>query len=172
MVDRINHVKVVTPEPELVDAFLREVTDVPAGWPLGGSAARDPLPPDAPLGPGGELTMDDVMQRLNAGGDARGDAGGDAGGGGGGEFAGFITGDATSRQFQIFKSEGNAAFWAVCIGTRNIEQAWERCKARGVPATPITVADWNERDNIRNFFCMVGGVTFEVIRVEPKETST
>ena len=30
-------------------------------------------------------------------------------------------------------------------------------------------ADWNERDNIRNFFCRVDGITFEVIRVEPKE---
>jgi len=157
--DRINHVKVVTPEPELVDAFLREVTDVPGGWPLGASAGRDPLPSDAPLGPGGELTMDEIMQRRNGG--TAGD----------GEFGGFITGDSTSRQFQIFKSD-NAAFWAVCIGTRDIERAWERCKARGVPATPITVADWNERDNIRNFFCIVGGVTFEVIRVEPKGTST
>ena len=157
--DRINHVKVVTPEPELVDAFLRQVTEVPAGWPLGESAGRDPLPPDAPLGPGGELTMDEIMQRRNGGASD------------GGEFAGFIAGDSTSRQFQIFKSD-NAAFWAVCIGTRNIEQAWERCKQRGVPATPITVADWNERDNIRNFFCIVGGVTFEVIRVEPKGTST
>jgi hypothetical protein len=157
--DRINHVKVVTPEPELVDAFLREVTEVPAGWPLGESAGRDPVPPDAPLGPGGELTMDEIMQRRNGGASD------------GGEFGGFITGDSTSRQFQIFKSD-NAAFWAVCIGTRDIERAWERCKARGVPATPITVADWNERDNIRNFFCIVGGVTFEVIRVEPKGTST
>jgi len=95
----------------------------------------------------------------------------EGGAAGNSEFGGFITGDSTSRQFQIFKSD-NAAFWAVCIGTRNIEQAWERCKARGVPATPITVADWNERDNIRNFFCIVGGVTFEVIRVEPKGTNT
>ena len=156
MVDRINHVKVVTPQPELVDAFLREVTDVPAGWPLGASVGRDPVPPDAPLGPGGELTMDEIMQRRE---------GGEAGDS---EFGGFITGDSTSRQFQIFKSN-NAAFWAVCIGTRDIERAWERCKARGVPATPITVADWNERDNIRNFFCLVGGVMFEVIRVEPKQ---
>jgi hypothetical protein len=159
MVDRINHVKVVTPHPELVDAFLREVTDVPAGWPLGASVGRDPVAADAPLGPGGELTMDEIMQRREGG--AAGNS----------EFGGFITGDSTSRQFQIFKSD-NAAFWAVCIGTRNIEQAWERCKARGVPATPITVADWNERDNIRNFFCIVGGVTFEVIRVEPKGTNT
>jgi len=152
--DRINHVKVVTTHPELVDAFLREVTDVPAGWPLGEQSGRDPLPPDAPLGPGGELTMEDVMGSRGAS-----------------QSAGYITGDSQSRQFQIFKSD-TSAFWAVCVGTRNVEAAWERCKARGVPATPITVADWNERDNIRNFFCIVGGLVFEVIRVEPKGAST
>ena len=38
-----------------------------------------------------------------------------------------------------------------------------------VGGTPITVADWNERDNIRNFFCVVGDLMFEVIRVEPKQ---
>ena len=90
---------------------------------------------------------------------------------GGSETVGFITGDSTSRQFQILKSSGDAAFWAICIGTRNIEGAHEKCLARGIPATPITVADWNERDNIRNFFCRVGGLTFEVIRVESKGAS-
>ena len=153
--DRINHVKVVTPEPELVDAFLREVCEIPEGWPLGAQAAELRPGPLAPLGPGGELTMDDVMVQR-----------------GGSEAVGYITGDSTSRQFQIFKSStGNAAFWAICIGTRNIEGAHEKCLARGIPATPITVADWNEHDNIRNFFCVVGGVTFEVIRVEPKGAS-
>ena len=147
--DRINHVKLVTPEPELVDAFLREVCEIPEGWPLG-TQANDAGPgPLVPLGPGGELSMDDVMVQR-----------------GGSETVGFITGDSTSRQFQILKSSGDAAFWAICIGTRNIEGAHEKCLARGIPATPITVADWNERDNIRNFFCRVGGLTFEVIRVE------
>jgi hypothetical protein len=148
--DRINHVKLVTPEPELVDAFLREVCEIPEGWPLGAQAAAARPGPDAPLGPGGELSMDDVTQQR-----------------GGTETVGFITGDTQSRQFQIFKSD-RSAFWAICIGTRNIEAAHERCQARGIPATPITVADWNERDNIRNFFCVVGGLVFEVIRVEPK----
>ncbi|HXY91151.1 MAG TPA: hypothetical protein VEP49_01620 [Acidimicrobiia bacterium] len=149
--DRINHVKLVTPEPELVDAFLREVCDIPEGWPLGPSGNR--LGPLAPLGPGGSITMDAINDR-------RGTT----------EPVGFITGDSQSRQFQIFKSD-HAAFWAICIGTRNIEAAHERCLARGIPATPITVADWNERDNIRNFFCIVGGLMFEVIRVEPKAAS-
>jgi hypothetical protein len=151
--DRINHVKLVTPEPGLVDAFLREVCDIPEGWPLSPESDAARPGPLAPLGPGGELTQDDVMGQR-----------------GRGEPVGFITGDSTSRQFQIFKSD-RSAFWAICIGTRNIEAAHERCQARGIPATPITVADWNERDNIRNFFCVVGGLMFEVIRVEPKGAS-
>ena len=40
--DRINHVKVVTPEPELVDAFLREVCDIPEGWPLSPQPSGSP----------------------------------------------------------------------------------------------------------------------------------
>ncbi len=152
--DRINHVKLVTPEPELVDAFLREVCEIPEGWPLGAQSTEAGPGPLVPLGPGGELSMDDVLAQR-----------------GGTETVGFITGDSQSRQFQILKSPGNAAFWAICIGTRNIEGAHEKCHARGIPATPITVADWNERDNIRNFFCVVGGLMFEVIRVEPKGAS-
>jgi hypothetical protein len=148
IVDRINHVKLVTPQPAHVDAFLRQVCDVPEGWPLG--AGVEPLPPDAPLGPGGELSQDAVIAQRNA----------TMGGG-------FITGSPDSRQFQIFSSDA-PLIWAVCIGTRHIERAHERCQERGIPATTITVADWNERDNIRNFFCVVGGIMFEVIRVEPK----
>ena len=152
--DRLNHVKIVTPNPEYVDAFLREVCDVPEGWPLGGA---ERLPPDAPLGEGGELSMDDVVGRRGAGDGVVG-------------AAGFIVGSPESRQFQVFKSDA-PSIWAICIGSRYIERAHERCLARGIPATPITVADWNERDNIRNFFCIVGGVMFEVIRVEPKESA-
>jgi hypothetical protein len=153
--DRINHVKLVTPEPELVDAFLREVCAIPEGWPLGTQVGRERLAPDAPLGPGGDLDMDAVLGRRS-----------------GGATNGFITGNPESRQFQILQTDGPPAFWAICIGTRDIEGAYEKCKARGIPATPITVADWNERDNIRNFFCIVGGLMFEVIRVEPKGAST
>jgi hypothetical protein len=114
--DRINHVKVVTPEPELVDAFLREVCEIPEGWPLSEQSAELRPGPLAPLGPGGEITMEEVMG-------PRGPS----------DAVGFITGDSTSRQFQIFKSAGNAAFWAVCIGTRNIEAA-TRSAWRGIPA--------------------------------------
>ena len=33
--DRLNHVKILTPDPEAVNAFLTEVLDVPAGWSMG-----------------------------------------------------------------------------------------------------------------------------------------
>ena len=151
--DRINHVKLVTPEPAAVDAFLREVCDIPEGWPLGDRAGEPALAPDAPLGPGGSLQAGDVFAR-------RATTGTD----------GFIAGDTRSRQFQILRGD-TPAFWAICISTRHIESVHEKCRLRGIPATPITVADWNERDNIRNFFCIVGGLMFEVIRVEPKETA-
>jgi hypothetical protein len=152
--DRINHVKIRTPHPEIVDAFLRQVCEIPEGWPLG--AGSTPLPPDAPLGPGGTLELADMTGDPDADGETRG---------------GFIAGDERSRQFQIFGSP-TPRIWAICIGSRHVERAHERCIERGIPATPVWVADWNERDNIRNFFCRVDGITFEVIRVEPKEASS
>jgi len=148
MPSRINHVKVVCPHPEVVNAFLTQVCDVPEGWPLG--AGSPELPDDAPLGPGGDLPLEVI-------GETRGS----------GEGYGYIAGDPTSRQLQIFHS-GTSRYWAICVSTRFIEGVYDKAKARGVPCTPVTVADWNDRDNIRNFFCIVDGLMFEVIRVEPK----
>jgi hypothetical protein len=156
MPNRINHVKLISPQPEVINAFLTQVCDIPEGWPLGSSG--EPLPPDAPLGPGGDLPMEIIGERRRVT---------DSGSTGG---TGFIAGDSTSRQFQIFRGDP-ADFWAICISTRNIEQVYERAKQRGVPCTPVTVADWNERDNIRNFFCIVGDLMWEIIRVEPKAAS-
>jgi len=48
----------------------------------------------------------------------------------------------------------------------------QRCQARGVPVTPVNAADWSAPDNIRFFFCMVGGVVFEVITFYPKSDTT
>jgi hypothetical protein len=141
-------VKLITPEPEVINAFLTQVCDIPEGWPLG--QANEPLAADAPLGLGGDLPMEVINERRKT-----------TGGGG------AIAGDPSSRQFQILQGEP-ADFWAICISTRDIEGIYERAKARGVPCTPITVADWNERDNIRNFFCIVADLMFEIIRVEPK----
>jgi hypothetical protein len=148
MPSRINHIKLITPAPEVVDAFLREVCDIPAGWPLGQGSTS--LPPGTPLGPGGALPPDAMHHRSRVSGPG-----------------GFIAGTPESRQFQIRRGEP-AAFWAICISTRHIEEVYRRCQQRGVPCTPVTVADWTERDNIRNFFCVVGGLMFEVVRVEPK----
>jgi hypothetical protein len=149
MPSRINHVKLIVPQPALVSAFLTQVCDIPGGWPLGEKG--ETVSPDSPLGPGGDLPMEAIGQRRTT-----------TGGGG------FIAGDSSSRQFQILQGEP-ANFWAICISTRHLEDVYERAKARGVPCTPITVVDWNERDNIRNFFCIVGDLMWEIIRVEPKE---
>jgi hypothetical protein len=81
---RLNHVKVVTPEPERVDAFLRQVCDIPEGWPL--TPGSLPLGPDIALGPGGELPRAEVTDRRRTTGDV-----------------GFVAGSPDSRQFQIFK---------------------------------------------------------------------
>jgi hypothetical protein len=32
--DRINHVKIVSPDPDAIDRFLTEVLEIPAGWAL------------------------------------------------------------------------------------------------------------------------------------------
>ena len=148
MPSRLNHVKIITPEPEVVDAFLRQVCDVPEGWPL--NPASIALGPEAPLGPGGELPRSELTERRRVTGER-----------------GFIAGSSDSRQFQIFEG-GPAACWAVCISTRHVEDVHARAATRGVPCTPIDMADWNERDNVRFFFCLVGGLLFEVMRVEPK----
>ena len=150
MPSRLNHVKIVTSQPAVVDAFLREVCDIPEGWALGGQIPRHPE--GAPLGPGGNLPEGIQAERRRASG--RG---------------GFVTGDAGSRQFQIMESEVNHSFWAICISTRHVEDVHAKAVVRGVPCTAIQVADWSPKDHIRFFFCEVGKLLFEVIRVEPKE---
>jgi hypothetical protein len=149
MPSRLNHVKIVCPQPAVVDAFLREVCDVPEGWALG---EFEKLAEGEPLGPGGSLPENIQAQKRQATG--RG---------------GFITGDSNSRQFQIMESESNDYFWAVCISTRYVEDVHAKAMARGVPCTPVTVTDWSPKDNIRFFFCEVGKLMFEIIRVEPKD---
>ncbi len=154
MPSRINHVKIVTPQPAVVDAFLREVCDIPEGWALGsGEIARHRA--GAPLGPGGSLPDDIQVQKRQATG--RG---------------GFITGDASSRQFQIMESATNDYFWAICISTRHVEDVHRKAIERGVPCTSIHVTDWSANDNIRFFFCEVGKLMFEIIRVEPKDATS
>ena len=147
--DRINHVKIVTPEPEAVDRFLREVLDIPKGWPLPAfeKAAPTPAHPPAPRHP---VTWESVIAR-------RGDDG----------SGGFITGSTESRQFQILRGP-RAGIWSVAVGTRHIERAHVRCVELGIPCSDVQLVDWNERDGVRAFFAEVGGILFEVMRVEAK----
>ena len=145
--DRLNHIKIVTPDPDAVDRFLREVLDVPEGWPVSPAAdvsgSTQPSSSDA----GDALTMEDI--------DAfRGASGGD----------GYIVGSPDSRQFQVFAGE-RPHIWAVAIGTRNIERAHERCMEREIPCTGLELANWNDGE-VRFFFARVGGILFEVLRVE------
>jgi hypothetical protein len=146
MPNRINHVKLVTPRPDLVNAFLTQVCDIPEGWQIG--ADQLVIGPEVPLGPGGQLPMSAVGERRGAT-----------------ERAGYITGDARSRQLQVFLGE-TGTFWAVCISTRDVEKIHQRATERGVPCTPVAVADWTEHDQIRYFFCLVGDLVWEVMTVE------
>lgn len=145
--DRLNHVKIVTPDPDAVDRFLREVLDVPEGWELG---PREPAPAEVvspARAPDGSFTQDSVMA-FRAG---RG-------------LGGMITGSTESRQFQIFQGD-RPHIWAVAVGTRNLEEAHRRCLERGVPCTEPTVSEWSE-GTIRFFFAEAGGIVFEVMRIE------
>jgi hypothetical protein len=144
--DRVNHVKIVTPEPEAVDQFLREVLEVPEGWPL---PRGEPVPVYAPV-PEKQVTWESVMA-------LRGDDG----------SGGFITGSTESRQFQILRGP-KPHIWSVAVGTRHIERAHERCVERSIPCSDMELVDWNEKDGVRAFFAEVGGIMFEVMRVEAK----
>jgi hypothetical protein len=144
--DRINHVKIVTPEPETVDRFLREVLEIPEGWVIPAARPARAYPPIEPS----PVTWPSVIAR-------RGDDG----------SGGFITGSSESRQFQILRGP-HAHLWSIAVGTRHIERAHERCVERGIPCSDVQLVDWNERDGVRAFFAEVGGILFEVMRVEPK----
>ena len=145
--DRVNHVKIVTPEPEAVDRFLREVLEVPEGWEI----PRTEDPGDHAPATAREVSWERVLE-------LRGDDG----------SGGFITGSPRSGQFQILRGP-RAHIWSVAVGTRHIERAHERCVERGIPCSDVRLVDWNERDGVRAFFAEVGGIMFEVMRVEPKE---
>lgn len=149
--DRINHVKIVSPDPAAVDRFLQEVVEIPGGWPLGSLDGYEP-PADV-HGPareaGGPLTMDGVME-------FRGPTQ---------VTGGFITGDPKSRQFQIFQGD-QPKVWGVAIGTRDLEGAHQRCVERGIPCTDVQLTEWHDGGSIRFFFAEVGGIVFEVLRAE------
>jgi hypothetical protein len=143
--DRINHVKIVSPEPEAVDRFLREVLDIPKGWELPGREPAGAHPPATPR----EMSWENVLR-------LRGDDG----------SGGFITGSSESRQFQILRG-AEPRIWSVAVGTRNLERAHARCVERGIPCSSPELVPWGD-GGIRAFFAEVGGIVFEVMRVEAR----
>ncbi len=145
--DRINHVKIVTPEPEAVERFLTEVLEFPDGWTIPGAKPVRSHPPVPPR----PVTWESVLRRRGAD-----------------ESGGYICGTAESRQFQILRGT-EPRLWSVAVGTRHVERAHQRCKERGIPCSDVQLVDWNERDGVRAFFAEVGGIMFEVMRVEPRE---
>jgi hypothetical protein len=150
--DRVNHVKIVTPDPGAVRAFLTEVLDIPDGWHLGDV----PAPPPEVVGPArnadGTFTLDGLFTW-------NGLAGGESPGG-------MIVGSEASRQFQIFHAP-EPKIWGVAVGTRHIERAHDRCIERGLPCSEIRGTAWGQDGGgIRFFFVEVGGVVFEVMRIE------
>jgi glyoxalase/bleomycin resistance protein/dioxygenase superfamily protein len=145
--DRINHVKIVTPDPAAIDTFLREVVDIPEGWPLGGG----PGPAGEVQSPARDGHGNFTMESVN---EFRGSSS---------SFGGFITGSTESRQFQIFQADA-PKIWGIAIGTRHLERAHERCVERGIPCTEPTVTAWGDDGTINFFFAEVGGIVFEVMR--------
>jgi hypothetical protein len=147
---RINHVKLVSPEPEAVDAFLREVAEIPAGFPLP-AAERVPDPVTAaqskPAAPG-VVTLADVARARGADGSG-----------------GVIVGDEKSRQFQVLRGP-DAHLWSVAIGIRDLEAAHRRARDRGLPVSDIDVVPFGAGQCVRYFFVRVGGLLFELMRVE------
>ena len=116
MPSRINHVKLVSPHPELINAFLTQVCDIPEGWPLGAGKA---VGPDVPLGPGGDLPMEAIGARRQTSMEAIGAQRQSS------EETGFIAGDSTSRQVQIFG--GPTAF----LGHLHLVPLYRRCLRAG-----------------------------------------
>ncbi len=147
VMDRLNHVKIVTPEPEAVDRLLREVLEVPEGWELEGAKPA----PDYPPLPAEPVTWASILER-------RGDDG----------SGGFITGSTESRQLQILRGP-TPRIWSVAIGTRHLERAHQRCRERGIPCSDVELVPWGEKEDVSAFFAEVGGIVFEVMRVEPRQ---
>jgi hypothetical protein len=149
-VDRLNHVKIVTPDPAAIDRFLREVVDIPEGWPLG--TLSDDAPGDV-RSPARDADGNFTAESVAAFRDPSTAA----------SFGGFITGSTDSRQFQI--TAGSAPkVWGIAIGTRHLERAHERCVERGIPCTEMRLTPWGESGTINFFFAEVGGIVFEVMR--------
>ena len=151
--DRVNHVKVITPDPQAVNSFLTEVLDIPAGWPMPGDGPSRSPRVQTVAKADGTLAWDDVIAFR-----------------GGSQSDGFITGSPRSVQFQVYPGD-QPKIWGVAVGTRDVVGAHERATARGIPCTPIEGVPWQNGGTIRAFFAEVGGIIFEVLTVETPATT-
>ena len=145
--NRLNHVKIVSSDPEAVERFLRLVAEVPPGWPLGEAPTRPAAAPSPPRTQP-TLTNEDVFA-------IRGTA----------QTNGFIAGDEKSRQFQILRGDASR-IWGIAIGTRDVARAHKLCLEHGFEASAIDVTPWSPGQAVRFFFAKAGGVMFEVMSVE------
>lgn len=148
--DRLNHIKIVTPDPDAIDRFLREVLDIPEGWQLGDVPPARPVVSPA-RDSDGAFTADSVSAFRGASG-----------------IGGRITGSTESRQVQILHGD-KPHIWGIAIGTRHLERAHERCVERGIPCTEPALTPWGA-GGIRYFFAEVAGIVFEVMRAEESGT--
>jgi hypothetical protein len=148
--DRVNHIKIITPDPAAVDRFLTEVVEFPAGWTMPGSGPSQADPVRTVATPEGTLSWDDVIAYRA-----------------GSEADGFITGSTRSVQFQVYPGD-EPRIWAVAVGTRHVDRAHARCVEHDIPCSDIRLVPWGD-GGIRAFFAEVGGIVFEVLRVEPGE---
>jgi len=159
MPSRIQHIKLIVPNPAVVRAFLTQVCEIPDGEEFApeGRDRTDPIPLDQPLGPGGEITLEkDINPTLATEGPGTGDF--------------FIIGDISSRQFQI-RSGAPGDVWAIVLASRDVEAVRERALARGIVCSPIEDYSIGLPQDDRAFFCIVEGITFEILQFVPKRSS-
>lgn len=153
--NRIQHIKVVSTAPEEVRSFLRDIAGLPEGFdiPSYGDASGAGAPSVPIEEPKTDLAWEDIASKHRMNGQP-----------------GFIAGSVETRQIQVFGSD-QASIWAIAIGTRDVEGVHAKCLERGLPTTPVVVTPFNG-GNIRAFFVIVGGITFEFLRVEPADSNT
>jgi hypothetical protein len=146
--DRVNHIKIITPDPGAIDRFLTEILEFPPGWTMPGTGPSQADPVRTVATPEGTLSWDDVIGYRA-----------------GSQADGFITGSASSVQFQVYPGD-QPRIWAVAVGTRHVERAHARCVKHAIPCSDIRLIPWGD-GGILAFFAEVGGIVFEVLRVEP-----
>ncbi len=158
----VNHIKLVTPDPDAVNDFLTQIAGVPQGRgrveTLGGQGplgmfgvGQPPAEPHPPHDDGsGYLPLEQVYTTRGADG-----------------TGGWNVGELdVSRRFQVFSGE-EPHIWAVALGVPNLEDAVAQCQERGIPVTDIhVVTPFGTNERCRFAFARVGGIVFELMRRE------